>query len=1273
MAFSGETWGKVKKYTKEQIAMYLTSGSTPKGSWDASTNTPTLTDGTGRLGEYYDVVVAGKWNNIDFLVGDRVIYNSNSKWSRVPTGVEREESDEPIIVGYVSQTTTALPTTRASGKALKVGDYVKVLSTATLPFTINGITFDSYSDEAEWNGTAWQIIDYSLGKTNEVGVFDKTKESLGGLVSYQSDINTENVEQIKKLYEVAEYDKVNRKIKLTKVNDSNEELLLENLATTIEINCTSATEHKYDFILKDVSGTEISKVELDLPLELIKLVDFSYDNDNEKFILKWKDAQSEEHTIEVPASGILNGVVTQTATQTLTNKTINADDNTIKELTGANLKNQATTDKKKTWVVQDDGSWALGKAGSDTDNETIEEANEKLQLKDNGIKFAKLNEDLVVESVRDKDTATDTTLASEKAIRTELDKAGDKLEVNKATDEDKINVKLYDKVRNELSSVDIVLDDTLKYSDKLYSMPIKEVETLPTENIDQKYLYKLKTENTIYWYDKTEWIALTAKTGMITVEAFPTTDIQEGLLYKLTKNVEHTSTDKVYSMVNKEYEFSEETKEGAYTYNSTTNKWYYGTTEITVEVVENLPTATSDNEGKYYDHNSALYLSTGAYKVIVDYYRGVYAYFNGDWQALYSTDVTVNYDNIREESLPTLNGVKIKGDHSSNDYSIYSKSLANATFQTKEITKIENMDATTVQTALEELRLLLSVVFKLKGNKDYYADLPTEDNNTGDVWIVRYTKEYSWNTETYTDVETLTNEGIEHLTTTDKWYNDGVEIEVISVISLPSAKEDLKDKYYFVSSTGTLSKCKENDNYTESFTQYWYNEDGDKWSILGKSIDTEGFEKVSDGTDQLKTANPTCDMDGSALKYNSTNIYCKVVATLNTPVTDIQSADRELITIPKVVKIPDQSINLKVKTHEGQFTANENITELPTTWRKTDYVKTFKDNAVQTYYTQEELDYASGTDASKTSTGYYYATDTKKLYNNGSEVSFNSVDLPPTAESSLVGKYYGVYGIAQTIKAYTESTTTTTGITHNTTTDKWYNGSTEITVTNCGGSLPESTVANKYKWFVDQNKNLYYFDNDTNTYMDFTLCKETKGVIQDWNANTGALIYDYDGATPRMLNNQDEKQITGGSSLDIYKLKNDAEYGVKIVGYETKSYTNMKGESASVDVPIYEVEKVTVTADEEYIKMCAYANSGLNVNASGTYGHYTIKESDDSKKYSIHSEQYGLVNGFNGEVTFTPDNNSGDWQTIDNAYIKDNKLYVRGDITIDAIRFSETM
>lgn len=59
-----------------------------KGNWNASTNTPTLANGTGNSGDIYEVTTAGSVNfgdgTIAFAVGDFVVYGANGKWYNSP-------------------------------------------------------------------------------------------------------------------------------------------------------------------------------------------------------------------------------------------------------------------------------------------------------------------------------------------------------------------------------------------------------------------------------------------------------------------------------------------------------------------------------------------------------------------------------------------------------------------------------------------------------------------------------------------------------------------------------------------------------------------------------------------------------------------------------------------------------------------------------------------------------------------------------------------------------------------------------------------------------------------------------------------------------------------------------------------------------------------------------------------------------------------------------------------------------------------------------------
>jgi hypothetical protein len=78
------------EYVKSYVAKYLELQY--KGAWNASTNTPTLTDGVGNNGDFYRVSVAGTQNlgsgSIEFTLGDEVRYNETlGIWQKFDTGV----------------------------------------------------------------------------------------------------------------------------------------------------------------------------------------------------------------------------------------------------------------------------------------------------------------------------------------------------------------------------------------------------------------------------------------------------------------------------------------------------------------------------------------------------------------------------------------------------------------------------------------------------------------------------------------------------------------------------------------------------------------------------------------------------------------------------------------------------------------------------------------------------------------------------------------------------------------------------------------------------------------------------------------------------------------------------------------------------------------------------------------------------------------------------------------------------------------------------------
>jgi hypothetical protein len=95
-----------------------------QGVWNASTNTPTLANGTGSPGDVYRVSAAGTALSLDFAVGDYVIYNG-STW---------EKSDTTDAVASVAGRTGNITLTKADVGLSNVddtSDASKPVSTAT--------------------------------------------------------------------------------------------------------------------------------------------------------------------------------------------------------------------------------------------------------------------------------------------------------------------------------------------------------------------------------------------------------------------------------------------------------------------------------------------------------------------------------------------------------------------------------------------------------------------------------------------------------------------------------------------------------------------------------------------------------------------------------------------------------------------------------------------------------------------------------------------------------------------------------------------------------------------------------------------------------------------------------------------------------------------------------------------------------------------------------------------------------------------------------------
>jgi len=108
-----------------------------KGTWNASTNTPTLASGVGTKGDYYVVSVAGS-TTIDGIsnwgVGDWVTYNG-SVWQRVEggadlNGVNLSVSGTTNLAGLTASTSLALDASKNVVSVANTGTGSNVLATS---------------------------------------------------------------------------------------------------------------------------------------------------------------------------------------------------------------------------------------------------------------------------------------------------------------------------------------------------------------------------------------------------------------------------------------------------------------------------------------------------------------------------------------------------------------------------------------------------------------------------------------------------------------------------------------------------------------------------------------------------------------------------------------------------------------------------------------------------------------------------------------------------------------------------------------------------------------------------------------------------------------------------------------------------------------------------------------------------------------------------------------------------------------------------------------
>ena len=193
-----------------------------KGNWDASTNTPTLADGTGDAGDMYRVSVAGNQDlgsgTIDFQVGDYLLYNG-AEWDKIDntdsvssvngqTGAVSLNSDN-IAEGSTNLYDQVVSLSNGTGITTSgtypnftitnsdLGSTQNIFKTISLPSGVNPtagsntdtLNFTSSDSSVTINGTGSNTVDIVVGASVNTNIFN-ADGTLGGNRTVTQDSNT---------------------------------------------------------------------------------------------------------------------------------------------------------------------------------------------------------------------------------------------------------------------------------------------------------------------------------------------------------------------------------------------------------------------------------------------------------------------------------------------------------------------------------------------------------------------------------------------------------------------------------------------------------------------------------------------------------------------------------------------------------------------------------------------------------------------------------------------------------------------------------------------------------------------------------------------------------------------------------------------------------------------------------------------------------------------------------------------------------------------------
>ncbi len=145
--------------TKKYVDDNITSGAVYKGQWDASTNSPTLIDGTGVSGDYYNVSIGGTQNlgsgSITYALGDQVKYDG-SIWGKIDAvGAVTYASQAEVDTGTESAKAVNPLTLKNSAQWLLKEDILPLQNVADDRFLMRNAGIDTWvSGATKWASQA---------------------------------------------------------------------------------------------------------------------------------------------------------------------------------------------------------------------------------------------------------------------------------------------------------------------------------------------------------------------------------------------------------------------------------------------------------------------------------------------------------------------------------------------------------------------------------------------------------------------------------------------------------------------------------------------------------------------------------------------------------------------------------------------------------------------------------------------------------------------------------------------------------------------------------------------------------------------------------------------------------------------------------------------------------------------------------------------------------------------------------------------------------------